>query len=253
MKFRRSDGPSFFKTVRGRKVLRGGIIVAVAMIAGYLVSAVWLFPAPLFSRDHSTPRVLDLGLTAAQERLTADGFRVKIAAEEPDPRAAKGRIIWQDPPPGTIVPEGSTVEITPSAGPPTILVPDVVNFDAGEARKVILAAGLTVGREDSVESSLDPGVVVQTRPASGLAREAGTPVDLILSGGPPRAGVPSVVGMSLDDARQLVQRVGLAIGGVRVSPSQGPAGVVLEQNPTAGARLIRGGRVDLVVSGREDS
>jgi eukaryotic-like serine/threonine-protein kinase len=253
MKFGRSDSTPFFKTVRGRRVLRGGIIVGVAMVAGYLLSAFWLFPAPIFSRDHSTPRVLDLGLTAAQERLAADGFRVKIAAEEPDPRAVKGRVIWQDPPPGTIVPEGSTVEITPSAGPPTILVPDVVHFDEAEARKVILAAGLVVGREDSVESSMEAGVVVQTRPAGGLARDAGTPVDLILSNGPPRSGVPSVVGMSLDDARRMVQRVGLVVGGVRVSASQGPAGVVLEQNPQAGARLVRGSRVDLVVSGKEDS
>jgi serine/threonine-protein kinase len=253
LRFRRPDSPPFLKTVRGRRVLRSGIIIGLAMVAGYLVSAVWLFPAPLFSRDHSIPRVLDMGLTAAQERLTADGFRVRIAAEEPDPRAARGRVIWQDPPPGTIVPEGSTVELTPSAGPPTILVPDVVNFDAADARKIILAAGLAVGREDSVESSLDPGVVVQTRPASGLARAAGTPVDLILSSGAPRSGVPSVVGMSLDDARQLVERAGLAVGGVRVSPSQGPAGVVLEQHPSAGARLVRGSRIDLVVSGREDS
>ena len=253
MRFRRPDSPPFTQTVRGRKVLRGGLIVAGAMVAGYLLSAVWLFPAPIFSRDHSTPRVLDMGLTAAQERLTADGFRIRIAAEEPDPRAARGKVIWQDPPPGTIVPEGSTVEITPRAGPPTILVPDVVHFGATEARKVILAAGLAVGREDSVESSLVQGVVVQTRPAGGLARDAGTPVDLILSSGPPRSGVPSVVGMSLDDAQRLVQRVGLAVGGIRVSFSPGPAGVVLEQSPTAGARLVRGSRVDLVISGKEDS
>lgn len=253
MKFRRSDGPPFFKTVRGRRVLRGGIIVGLAMIAGYILSATWLFPAPIFSRDHSIPRVLDVGLTEAQERLTSDGFRVRIAAEEPDPRAVKGRVIWQDPPPGTIVPEGSTVELTPSAGPPTFLVPDVVNFDASEAKKVILAAGLTVGREDSVESGLEPGVVVQTRPAGGLAREAGTAVDLVLSSGPPRSGVPSVIGMSIDDARTVVQRVGLTVGGVRVSPSDGPVGVVLEQSPSAGTRLVRGSRVDLVISGKEDS
>jgi beta-lactam-binding protein with PASTA domain len=57
--------------------------------------------------------------------------------------------------------------------------------------------------------------------------------------------------MSLDDARRLVQRAGLAVGGVRVSPSNGPAGVVLEQHPSAGARLVRGRRIDLVVSGKD--
>jgi beta-lactam-binding protein with PASTA domain len=253
LKFRRHGSPALLSTVQGRRLLRNGLIVVGAMIAGYLLSALWLFPAPIFSRDHSVPRVLDLGLTAAQERLTSEGFRVKLAAEEPDPRVARGKVVWQDPPPGTIVPEGSTIQLTPSAGQPSILVPDVVNFAAAEAKKVILASGLSVGREDSVQSSLEPGVVVQTRPAAGLARNAGTAVDLVLSSGPPTTGVPSVVGMSLDDARLVVQRVGLTVGGLRISASPGPNGVVLEQNPSAGSRLVRGSRVDLVISGREDS
>ncbi len=253
MKFRRAGSAPFFSTMKGRRVLRGGILIGLAMVAGYLLSAFWLFPAPLFSRDHSIPRVLDMGLTDAQERLTTAGFRVKIAAEEPDPRAGRGKVVWQDPPPGTIVPAGSTVEITPSAGSPSIPVPDVVNFDALEARKILLAAGLAVGREDSVESSLETGVVVQTRPGGGAARDRGAAVDLVVSSGPPRAGVPSVVGMSLLDARLLVQRVGLTVGGLRIAPSQGPAGVVLEQQPAAGARLVRGSQVNLTISGKEES
>ena len=253
MKFRRHDSPPLLKTIRGRRLVRQGLVILAAVIAGYLLSAVWLFPAPLFSRDHSVPRVLDLGITEAQERLTDDGFRVRIAAEEPDPRAAKGKVVWQDPPPGTILAEGSAVELTPSAGPGTILIPDVVNFDAAEARKVILAAGLTIGQEDSVQSSLDPGVVVQTRPGGGLAREPGSPVDLVLSSGLPPTGVPSVIGMTQDDARRTIERLGLVLGELRVGRSDGPAGVVLEQNPRSGARLVRGSRVDLVISGREDS
>ncbi|MEP7326291.1 MAG: PASTA domain-containing protein, partial [Gemmatimonadota bacterium] len=151
MRLRRPQGPSFFKTVGGRRVLRGTIVVALACVAGYAVSC-RLYPAPLFSRDHAVPRVLDLGITEAQQRIVSSGFRVKVAAEEPDPRAVKGKVVWQDPPPGTIAPEGAAIELTPSAGPTTILVPDVINFDAEDARKVIQAAGLTAGSEDSVSS-----------------------------------------------------------------------------------------------------
>lgn len=253
MRFRRHDAPPLLKTVRGRRLVRGAVIIGVAAIAGYLLAAFWLFPAPLFSRDHALPRVLDLGLTEALATLDKEGFRVKIAPEEVDPRAAKGKVVWQDPAPGTILPAGSTVQLTPSAGPTQIIVPDVVSFDAAQARKVILAAGLSVGKEDSVESNLEPGIVVQTRPAAGLARESGTPVDLVLSSGPPPTGVPSVIGMSLEDARRVVQRVGLSVGELRVAAKPGPAGVVLEQNPAAGSRLFHGSRIDLVISGKEDS
>jgi serine/threonine-protein kinase len=223
------------------------------MVLGYLVSAFWLFPAPLFSRDQRVPRVLDEGITRAQEELTKAGFRIKIAAEEADPRVPKGKVVWQDPPPGTTLARGSTVQLTPSSGPAQILVPDVINFDAADARKVLLAAGLTVGSEDSVQSNAPTGVVVQTRPAGGVARDGGSSVSLVLSSGPPATSVPSVVGMTVEDARRQIERLGLTIGGVRVMKNPGAPGVVLEQTPSAGARLIRGSRLDLVVSGKEDS
>jgi beta-lactam-binding protein with PASTA domain len=253
LKFRRHDSAPILKTVRGRRLVRGGVIVGLAAIAGYLVAAFWLFPAPLFSRDHALPRVLDLGITEAQATLEREGFRVKVAPEEPDPRAVKGKVVWQDPAPGTILPTGASVQLTPSAGPPQILVPDVASFNASQARKVILAAGLSIGNEDSVESSLEQGIVVQTRPAAGLARASGTAVDLVLSSGPPPTGVPSVVGMSLEDARRVVQRVGLSVGDLRVTAKPGPAGVVLEQDPAAGSRIFHGSRINLVISGKEDS
>ncbi|MEO8293904.1 MAG: PASTA domain-containing protein [Gemmatimonadota bacterium] len=253
MKFRRHEGPPVLKTVRGRRLLRGFLIIGMAMVLGYLVSAFWLFPAPIFSRDLRVPRVLDEGITEAQADLTKTGFRIKIAAEEPDPRVVRGRVVWQDPPPGTTLASGSTVELTPSSGPAQILVPDVINFDAGDARKVLLAAGLTIGSEDSVQSSAPTGVVVQTRPAGGAARDGGSPVSLVLSSGPPPTGVPSVVGMTLEDARRVVERLGLTVGAIRVLTNPGAAGVVLEQRPAAGARLVRGSRVDIVISGKEDS
>ncbi|MEO8200712.1 MAG: PASTA domain-containing protein [Gemmatimonadota bacterium] len=253
MKFRRHEGPPFLQTMGGRRFIRGAVIVLIAMIAGYLVSAFWLFPAPLFSRDQRVPRLLDEGLTLAQEDLVKAGFRVKLAGEEPDPRVPKDKVVWQDPPPGTILVQGSTVTLTPSGGPAQILVPDVVTFDAAEARKVMLAAGLSIGSEDSVQSSVDPGVVVQTRPAAGAARDAGSAVTLVLSSGSPPTGVPSVIGMSLEDARRVVERLGLTIGNLKVDTRPGPPGVVVEQAPAAGSRLMRGSRVDLVVSGKEDS
>lgn len=253
MRFRRPQAPSPLQTVQGRRIARAIVIVFLAMVAGYLLSAFWLFPAPLFSRDQRVPRVLDEGLTLAQQSLSKAGFRIKIAGEEPDPRVPKNKVVWQDPPPGTILVQGSTVTITPSAGPAQILVPDVVNFDAAEARKVLLAAGLSIGSEDSVQSSSELGVVVQTRPAAGAARDAGSAVGLVLSSGAPPTGVPSVVGMSLDDARRVIERLGLTIGEVKTTARPGPPGVVLEQAPSSGSRLFRGSRVDLVISGKEDS
>jgi beta-lactam-binding protein with PASTA domain len=59
--------------------------------------------------------------------------------------------------------------------------------------------------------------------------------------------------MSLEDARRVVQRVGLSVGDLRVTAKPGPAGVVLEQDPAAGSRIFHGSRINLVISGKEDS
>lgn len=251
MRFRRHDAPSLLQTVRGRRFLRNLLIIAGACLAGYLVSF-RLYPAPLFSSDHAVPRLLDLGISEAQERLQADGFRPRVLDEEPDARAARNHVVWQDPPPGTVAPEGTVVQLVPSAGPPTILVPDVIGFDAGQARSILQAAGLTVGREDSVTSGQERGSVVATRPQAGVSRPEGTAVDLVLSSGPLPTGVPSVVGMSVEDARQVLARTGLTLGEIRREPGTGPPGVVLRQEPAPGARLVRGGRVNLVTSSLEN-
>ena len=232
--------------MQGRRRVRNVIIVTVAFIAGYLES-VRMYPAPLFPKDHALPRLLDLGITEAQKQLTSQGFRIRIADEEPDPRLPKGKVVWQDPAPGTTLPAGSTVTLTPSAGPAQIPIPDVIGFEATEARKVLLAAGFATGEEDSVTSGIDVGAVVATRPAPGAARDAGSPVDLILSAGPGPVNVPSVVGLPLPEARVVIRRAGLTVGTIQAG-NGGAFGSVLRQDPAPGSRTARDTRVDLIVS-----
>lgn len=246
----RHTEPSLLSTVRGRRLLGGVTIVAAATLLGFLV-AVRMYPAPLFPQNLALPRVLDIGITEAQERLRAAGFRLKIAPEEPDPRVPRGRVVWQDPPPGTLLADGSTVTLTPSAGPAQIPVPDLIGFDVIEAHKVILAAGFAVGEEDTVASGSDPGTVVATRPSAGSARDAGTPVDLILSSGPGRVTVPPVLGLPLAEARAALRGAGLQVGRVRRGDPSSAPGTVAQQNPAPGTSSLRDRPVDLVVFASE--
>ena len=134
------------------------------------------------------------------------------------------------------------------AGPAPTTVPDVVLFDMEEARKVIAAAGLTVGGIDSVAADVDRGVVVSTRPPHGTTRPPGSRLDVVVSRGPAAVKVPDVVGVSEMIARERVEAAGLRIGLVRTQSAREAPGTVLSQRPNAGSLLPRGGRMDLVVS-----
>ena len=239
----------YFSTIAGRRLLRQSLVVIAAFVAGYLATVFWLFPAPLRPKDRPLPRVLDLGVSEAKARIEADGFRFVIQDRQPDPSVPQGAVIWQDPPPGVVAPPNIPVSLIISEGPPDVVLPDVAGFPRALAEKVLKAAGFKVGIDDTVPATSEPGTVVQTRPGPGVGRVAGTPIGLVISSGPAEFQIPSVVGLPLAEARARLQQAGLAVGAVRRRSQAGTVeGVVLEQQPPAGARSPRGGRVDLIVS-----
>ena len=249
MRIRRHLAPPLFRTIRGRRGLKQAGIVVAGFVVGYLITVIWLFPAPLFSSDHPVPRVLDEDGAEARHRLDQQGFRTRMQDDEPHPTAPRGAVIWQDPAPGTVLPAGSTVLLTASAGPAPVAVPDVVGIDESQARKIIEAAGLKPGAADSVPAGSDPGVVVATRPATGVGRDPGSTVDLVVSSGPAEINVPDVIGMSPQQARERLSQAGLQAGEVVArTVTSGPAGVVIEQRPASGTLSSRKARVNLFIS-----
>lgn len=176
----------------GRRLLWEALAIAGVFGVGYLVASTWLSPVPLLSSDHAVPRVIELSGGAAQQKLAGLGFRVKFDEDRQHPTIPRGAIVWQDPPPGTILPENSTVVLSASAGGVRVPVPDLTGLAEAQAREVLAAAGLRVGAVDTIVSDADPGTVLTTRPAAGAARDPGTRIDLVVSApsGVVRAGPP---------------------------------------------------------------
>lgn len=236
------------RTVRGRQRLLAAVLLSGAAGVGYLIT-VLAYPAPLIVEDHAVARVLGLPTGAARAELEGQGFRVRVEEPLPDPVIPAGRIVWQDPPSETILPGGSPVRITPSAGPAPASVPDVAQFELEQGRQIIEAAGFRVGRLDTISSRVEAGIVVSTRPTSGTLRPPGSAVDVIVSSGPADIRVPAVVGLTHEDARLRLESAGLRVGTVRSRDGAGPPGIVLDQQPAAGILSPKDARVNLVVSG----
>lgn len=233
-------------SLKARERLRTALLLVGAAGAGYLLTCV-AYPAPLMTRDHAVERVLGLPLATAEQELTAAGLKPKVLAAEPDPVIPAGHISWQDPPPGTLLPSGALVQLTPSSGPPPVSVPDVAGFEVDQARQVLEAAGLRIGERDTVPSAMEAGVIVATRPSSGTTRPPGARIGLVLSKGPADIRVPDLSGLEQEEARRRLEAVGLKLG--KISHKGGrPSGVVLEQRPAPGIMSPRESRVDLVIS-----
>jgi serine/threonine-protein kinase len=239
-----------------RLARRRGALVAVAAflgaaLVGYAVAALVLFPAPIFAASQRVPRVLGLTLEAAREALALAQLKPEESERIRHPTYAAGTIVWQDPPPDVLVPQGTSVALSVSTGPPRIPVPDVAGHNEPVARLLIEAAGLRVSGVDTAQTAAARGVVVNTRPPPGTALATGRGVTLVVSAGAPTIAVPDLSGLLLEEARKVLEESGLALGTYfQRTASAARPGTVIEQRPASGTLAAAGTAVHVVLARR---
>ena len=131
-----------------------------------------------------------------------------------------------------------------------VTVPNVVGMTQITAHSAIFGAGLLVGTVTQQHHATIPaGQVISQNPASGASVASGSTVALVVSLGPETVTVPDVVGMTQSEAQTATTGAGLVVGAVTEQyNAMVPAGQVISQNPAAGADVVLGSMVDLVVS-----
>jgi serine/threonine-protein kinase len=230
-----------------RRYLWHAVAFVGALLAGYLVAALVLFRAPVFVTSSTVPRVIGISADSARRLLEDADLRVREAERNPHPRAPAGQVTWQDPPPGVVATEGTTVEIALSSGPQRVPVPDLAGYDGNTARMLLEGAGFTAAVE-SLQTAAARGVVVNSRPPTGTVREPGSTITLVISRGAPTISVPNLAGFTLDEAQTILEQTGLRLGTSLMRTAAEPPGTVIEQRPRGGTLAAPGTSVDIVVS-----
>jgi membrane peptidoglycan carboxypeptidase len=137
----------------------------------------------------------------------------------------------------------------PPPPPPTGTVPDVVGQPQDKAVKILSDANFSPIVAGEVNSTLPAGTVASQSPGGGSTVELGSPVSLFISNGqPPKAQVPSVVGLPEEAARSALSILGFQVS-VNEIPVADPGqdGLVLQQAPRPGANVVVGSTVTITV------
>ncbi|GAA4233596.1 serine/threonine-protein kinase [Streptosporangium album] len=177
---------------------------------------------------------------------TLEDLKLKVKTVETyDDEVRKDTVIKTDPVAGTEVDEGAEITLTVSKGAEKIEVPSVVGMTTEEAKAALEEAGFKATVQP-ISSGGPQDKVIKSDPEAGKKANKGTSVRIYI---PKEAiEVPSVVGISVNDAKTMLKDSGFLKVKVVEQASDQVKGTVLSQAPEAGAKIQPSITITLVVS-----
>lgn len=129
-----------------------------------------------------------------------------------------------------------------------VFTPDVMGLKSETAISKLEESGL-YGEISGVSFSNQPeGVVISQRPEGGKKVKEGRVVSLIVSARESFVAVPNLIGLTKDQAGNMLTSLGLNIGQIEEIPSSEAYGTVVAQVPTPAQTVPKGTTVSVSIS-----
>ena len=130
-----------------------------------------------------------------------------------------------------------------------VTVTDVTNQTLEEGTAALEKLGFTITQVQAPSDTVPAGTIISTDPAAGATAEKGSAVTLTVSTGPAEVAVPSLLGLTEQEAKDKLASVGLELGTILPGTSAtAPAGKVIQSTPEVGTYAASGSTVDLIIS-----
>lgn len=152
---------------------------------------------------------------------------------------------------GTIIPAGSEVTLTVSAGLEGVEVPDVVGMTEAEAVSTLVNKGFVPNKVDGFDDFIKAGSIISQEPEAGSKAPSGASITIRISKGADtqKKQVPDLLGKDEMTATVLLTEAGFAVGTVsEVNNDTVEAGMVCYQSYSAGSYAEEGTKIDLNIS-----
>lgn len=225
------------------------ILVPLLVIGGFIGAGYALLSSDGSSAANKVkvPEVTNLTKEAAEKAIKAADLQVAYGEPEFNNDVPKNSVVSTDPPAGEEVEPKSTVTVVLSKGKETVTIPDgLIGLPPDEARAQLEGMGLKV----SIVSKIAPGKpedkVYDINPKAGKEVPKGSAVRLYV----PKAmqEVPSVLGLTVDDAKSQLEGAGFKVKTVERASNEVAKGNVIDQSPMPGSKVQPGTTITLTVS-----
>jgi beta-lactam-binding protein with PASTA domain len=258
------------------------VLGALAMVAVALISAFIAMRLAIHGREAVVPALTGLSVADASQAAGSRGLQLNLENRFYSSDVPAGRILAQDPAPGSRVRREWPVRITESLGPQRVSIPDLTGESERAATISIRRLSLDLGAVAYLGVPGDPDVVLSQTPAVNAAGVDGPRVSLLVNdpgdAQPPAYVMPSLLGLSYSAANARASTAGLhlvedsanpepaapagpaAAGTAPVVSSAAPAappapvpapasgvGIVMAQYPQPGRRVLQGEAVHITL------
>ena len=214
------------------------VFLIFILASAAFLSAITAMRIAIHGREVSMPNLVGKAVSDASSDLRSRGLILRVAdrvySEQPI-----NTVVRQAPSPGMLMKVSQQAHVVLSLGQRALQIPPLEGNSLRVSRIELLRGGLQVG-EVSARSLPDvpaDTVVLQSpKPGAGAA----TPrVDVLVSQGPREDSyvMPHLIGMNVADAVRRLESVNIKRRLNTLSAPQWPHGAVVDQTPTAGARI----------------
>jgi serine/threonine-protein kinase len=148
------------------------------------------------------------GKTQAAAQSALQHVHLVATVQKAGSSAPLGTVIGTSPPAGTTWPQTKTVTILVSSGPP---LPNFTGMSFDAAQQVAGQYNVNLKQQPDGNSQQPAGVITSQKPAAGATYRPGQTVVVRVSTGPQLVPVPSPIGMTVEQATQVLQAAGFQV------------------------------------------
>ena len=199
----------------------------------------------LIKPSHEVPDLAGLSEGEARNTVVPFKWEVVVRAERSDTVPA-GAVIATDPVAGRSLREGSTLVLVIAEGETLATLPDVSGLSTEEAVNLLTSLELVPTQTETESEDVEAGRAISwvvpsqsgLKPGDKVLK--GTEVQLLISLGPPLREVPSLIGLTVDQAKELLDPLKLDLIPTGEAPSNlADAGLIGAQSPPPGEKVQR--------------
>ena len=242
------------------------VVMSLVLVTVGVMSALTAMRVAIHGRETTVPNFVKLSAAEAERTADSHGLAVTMEGQFYSADIPEGRIVSQQPPPGTRVRRGWRVRLAQSLGVQRVVIPDVQGESSRAAELNVRQRGLEI---DTIAEAYIPDepaeqVIAQSPPPAAVGVQSpkvsvllATPPD------PPSYVMPNFVGHSLAEAAASIEQAGFKLehlqtadaaatpqnaGTPPANSSIAAATLVVRQNPAAGQKIPADATITLTVA-----